>query len=266
MIRLCVTHDQSLRPDAESAAAAQGFEIHPTPVIQIECGRDPDFGPGHADWGRVLNSIDRLEPGQDAYINWEYPDHYALRETPDLGRVRVKQTLASAIRNKGCRAGMYGPVRIQANSMQATTETSLYHLQIVGTFLDFVVIPVYIGTHFDRGDAVATRYMLNTVAVMREARAVLPESCEIMAAFQFSVRPTGTTREPMTEYEANTMGRVIAASGATPLWWYEAREGNTDAIDRRTDEAATLGRTFRGGLDRHRVERNMDVGDPQGAD
>ncbi|MBO6739059.1 MAG: hypothetical protein JJ916_04280 [Phycisphaerales bacterium] len=266
MISLCVTHDQALRSDAESAARDQGFEINPRPVVQIDCGRDPDFGPSHKDWPRVLARIDKLEPGQDAYINWEYPDHYALRSSPGLAQLRVKQTLAAAIRNKGCRAGIYGPVRIQANSMLSTTETSLYHLEIVGHFLDFVVIPVYVGTHFEAGDPAATRYMLNTVAVMREARARLPQSVEIMAAFQFSVRPSGTTREPMTEYEASVMGRVIAASGATPLWWYEAREGNADAIDRRSDESARLGGVFRTGLERHRVDRNMDVGDPQGVE
>jgi hypothetical protein len=266
MIHLCVTHDQALRPAAVDAIEFHGFNVHPTPVVQVDFGRDPHLS---IDSPEVITGIDRirkLAPGQDVYIDWEYQDHYANTRVNTQSQLFIKLILAGEIRQTGNRAGIYGPVCIRANAHTAISQSSIENLKAVGRLFDFVVIPVYIATQFEPGSVEERRYMLNTLSALREIRAVLLDGVEIMLAFQFSVRPSGTTRLEMTEYEALVMGEVIAASGATPLWWYEARESGKDAIDRRMAEVDRLGGKFRMGLERHRVDRNMDVGDPQGVE
>lgn len=265
-IKLCVTHTQDLRPAAVAGLEARGFEIDPTPVFQVDIVRDPDVMLGSDALVETFRRIARAPDGADVVADWEYPDHYANTAMNTPMQLWVKLVVASEIKRNGHRAGIYGPVRIRANSRESISQTSIENLRIVSRFYDFIVIPVYISTHFEPCDPVYTRYVLNTMGALSEVRAVLPDHVEIMLAFQFSVRPTGNSRSPMTEFEAETMGRIIAASGATPMWWFEARESGNDAIDRRMQETDKLGGAFLQGMTWHRVDRNMDAGDPQGVE
>lgn len=269
-VKLCVTHSQSLRPAAVAALEARGFEVDPTPVVQIPMPPVAELTLGSPEVAATIELIRRvsatLPPGSLLYLNWEYHDHYANAALNTPQQLFIKLVLASEIRRNGHRAGIYGPARIRANAMTAIGETSVENMRAVGRMFDFVLMPIYIGVHFEAGDPEHVRYMLNTQAGLREIRAAVPETCEVLLAVQFSVRPSGTTRSAMSAYEAATMGRVAAASGCGVVVWFEAREGNSDAIDRRAAELDTLADPFLRGWGWHRVDRNMDIGDPQGSE
>lgn len=269
-VKLCVTHTQDLRPAATAALEARGFEVDPTPVVQIPMPPDPDMTLGSPAYSATVELIRRvspqLPPGSLLYLNYEYHDHYANAAINTPQQLFIKLLLASEIRRNGHRAGIYGPARIRANALTAISETSIENMRAVGRMFDFVVMPIYVGVHFEAGDPEHVRYMLNTLAGLREISAVVPETCEVLLAVQFSVRPTGTTRSAMSTYEAATMGRVAAASGCGVVVWFEAREGNSDAINRRAAELDTLADPFLRGWAWHRVDRNMDIGDPQGVE
>ncbi len=256
-IQLCVTHDHELWGGVADQLRTRGFNIVSPEVVQVKVEPDPNVRRGAPEYDAVSRRIERLPAGCNAYTNWEYHDHYALNRSRSHLSIETARQFSSMMRSRGCRSGIYSPMRIQHNSMQATSRTSLENARIMSHIHDYLVLVGYVPVAFDRDDSVGDRYVLNTLACVQRLREVMRPGCELMIAFQLSVRGQGGSRTPMSPYQATTVGATIAAAGATPLWWFEAKDDSgRDTIPDRLEEVDRLGSHLLDGLSRHRVVPN----------
>lgn len=256
-IRLCVTHDHTLWDRVADELRQREFNVVAPPVVQVKVEPSADVRRGTTEFDSVVDRINNLPIGCDAYTNWEYDDHYGLNSDRPQQEIETKRVISSLIRQRGCRSGIYSPMRIQHNSMMTTSRSSLENLRINSHIHDFVVLVGYVPVEFDRGDLISDRFVLNILSATTRAREVMHSGCELMIAFQLSVRGQGGSRIPMTPYQASVVGATIAAANATALNWFEAKDNRgRDTIPDRLEEFDRLGRNFRDGISRHGVVQN----------
>lgn len=261
--RICITHTQGNNAEIVAGVESRGLTVVGSPVRQIACGHDPNLRRGTDRYSEIYARITALEPGQDVYIDWEYPDHDAAHRLNTPLQLATKKELCDAIRARGCRAGIYAPFYIHSNARHATSEASIANMRAVAGFVDFAVQEVYVNNDFGPCEPARDRYLVNNLAGINAISRVAP-GLEVMLAYQFRVRLGDNQTLPMQDHQAKDMGRVLSASGCTPLMWFEHRAGRGSAVDSRMAELDALAPSFVAGSEWHGVNANHDAGGPRG--
>lgn len=258
-IDLITTHGWDRYDAIRDALTAMGYTIGRR-IVQVKVPPVADFDANHPEWDRVLREIED-SPADTVQLNWEFDDHNAWDRPNTTGQNLVRNTLARHAHEHNKQVGLYNPIRVHTNSYTPVSSVSLYNYRLQPAF-DYIPIQAYMTRQYWQGSGVDlptyTRFFTGLASGFDLIRRQFPH-VPVQPMFQLSIRPTGTTREPMDARQATMYGRALAMTNSTPIWWFEAT--NDSAIDDRLREAETLRDAFLSGLGSVGIR---DAGGPQG--